>query len=69
MTAVATYPQEAVLEPTAYEVIREFLPEMVRQFRAPCRQVGLESRIVFFNEEVSMSVNMGTIFWRYGSNL
>ncbi len=42
MTGVATETQEAVLKLAAFEVIREFLPDIDRQFRALRRQVGLE---------------------------
>jgi len=44
----ATYPQNILLEATAFEVSLE-LPIYVRwQFPALCRQLGLEHRIVFF---------------------
>jgi hypothetical protein len=46
MTAIATYPQETLLEAPAVEVILELPLDIARQFRALGRQMRLERGIV-----------------------
>jgi len=50
MATVTAHAQEAVLEAAALEVGFEFLLNISRQGRAPCRQVLLERRVVFLND-------------------
>jgi len=50
MAALATHPQKATFKATEFEVSPKLPLKIRRQFRALCRQVGLERRVVFLNE-------------------
>ena len=52
MTAIAAYPQETVLQTTAFEVILEFPLDVARQCRALCRKIGHERGVVFCDDLV-----------------
>jgi hypothetical protein len=52
VTAIATYPQETVLQTAAFEVILEFPLDIARQWRALCRHMAHERGIVFFDNLV-----------------
>jgi hypothetical protein len=50
VAAVAAYPEKAVFETAASEVVLELALDIARQCRALCRHSRHESRIVFFNK-------------------
>ena len=50
VTAIAAHSQETVFEAAAFEVFLEFALNIPRQFRALCRQMGQEGRVVFFDK-------------------
>ena len=49
---VATHPQKPALKTAAFEVCLELTLNIRRQFRAMCRQLGLERGIVFLDKLV-----------------
>ena len=50
MTGVATYAQEAVLQPAAFQVILEFPLNVTREFRALGHQMGGECRVMLLDD-------------------
>ena len=49
VAALATYPQEAMFQPTAFEVILEFPLDITRQYRALVRQMGGKHRVMLLD--------------------
>lgn len=60
VAALATYPQEAMFQPSAVEVILELAPDIRRQFPALLRQMGSEYRVMLFDNPIEKGL-LGTV--------
>jgi len=49
MAVLTTYPQETVFETATFQVLLERTLDIARQYTAPRRQMGGESRVVLFD--------------------
>ena len=60
MTVLAAYPQKAMFQPPALEVILELAPDIRRQFPALLRKMRGEYRVIRFDDPIEKGL-LGTV--------
>lgn len=56
MAALATYPQKAMFQPPAFEVILELAAHVIRQILALLRQMGNECRVILVDDPIEQGL-------------